>query len=211
MFAAAAILLNFDAAFACSTKSKAYAAVLKSDLRNVVDAQERFHQDNRRYAWSVAELGSAFQKSASVATVSVQPTADGFVARSTHAQMSGLCVVYMGTKPADLTRPAGVRDREPWCENLVSFADAARKTDERIATAIWISLFVLALATALFLSQRGQRSWPSRGILLIALAYPLFMFPLCGGPALRILPFFLIPAALLFAFALHRRIVPREV
>lgn len=62
MLATAGVLLNVDAAFGCSTKSKVYATALKSDLRNVVLVQERFHQDNRRYARSVAELGAAFQK-----------------------------------------------------------------------------------------------------------------------------------------------------
>ena len=80
-------------ACACS-KSKAYVTAMKSDLRNLVSAQEAYFSDHARYA-SYSELGadSLFRSSTGV-TVSIEfADARGWRARATHVAIAGSCTI----------------------------------------------------------------------------------------------------------------------
>jgi prepilin-type N-terminal cleavage/methylation domain-containing protein len=84
------------------TKSKAYVAGLKSDLKNFVLAEESYYSDFNSYG-TLAALQTANLFNPSVGSVmgSATETATGFAATATHAGAAGTtCGVYVGTGAA---------------------------------------------------------------------------------------------------------------
>ena len=84
------------------TKSKAYVAAMKSDLKNLVTAQESYFSDNSTYG-AVANnaLGNVWAATTGVNVTTANNTATGFSATATHAGVttgsgSGGCGVYVG-------------------------------------------------------------------------------------------------------------------
>src|ERR1700674_5626057 len=65
-----------------NTKGKANLAALKSDLRNLVTAEEAYFYDNAAYTSTLATL--TFQTSPGVVLSVVTATASGFAAQATH-------------------------------------------------------------------------------------------------------------------------------
>ena len=92
-----------------STKDKAYAAAMRSDLRNLVIAQESYFADNLEYTASLSALG--YRASTGVSGPVVELTADGWTAYAAHSQVSNSCVIYVGSTPIG---PA-TREGEPAC------------------------------------------------------------------------------------------------
>jgi type IV pilus assembly protein PilA len=87
-----------------STKEKAYLASMKSDLRNLVTAQEGFFADNQAYTpidaenlvgGVVADPATQFVPSAGV-TVSAALSGNGWNATATHSATSKTCDIYAG-------------------------------------------------------------------------------------------------------------------
>ena len=82
------------------TKSKAYVAAMKSDLKNLVTAQESYFSDNSTYG-TVANLTGAgvWAATTGVTAVVSNNTATGFSATATHAGATGTtaCGVYVGS------------------------------------------------------------------------------------------------------------------
>lgn len=77
------------------TKDRAYVATMKSDLRNLVTAQESYQSDNAIYA-SVGALALFFPSSG--VTVSIgTATASGWAATAKHNATSKTCGIYVGT------------------------------------------------------------------------------------------------------------------
>jgi hypothetical protein len=82
------------------TKEKAYIAAMKSDLRNLVTAQESFFADHHTFAPSLETLGpSSYQTSVGVTVVIDSGAADGWVATATHAKTRYRCGIYVASEP----------------------------------------------------------------------------------------------------------------
>ena len=89
-----------------STKDKAYLAVLKSDLRNFVLAEEAYFADYGTYGTSTNVVTAVlFTSSKHVDLVSADGNGRGYSAEATHENLSpatrGTCGVYVG----DVTPP----------------------------------------------------------------------------------------------------------
>jgi len=66
-----------------ATKTKAFDAAAKTDLRNAMTAQEAYYADNQTYASDVADL--EFQASPNVTTSVVAGDLDGYEMTAAHA------------------------------------------------------------------------------------------------------------------------------
>ena len=72
------------------------ASVLKSALRSVTVAQQRFHAANGTYAPSIEQLGIALDPAVRVEIA--RAASDGWQAKATHHQQPGRsCVVFVGS------------------------------------------------------------------------------------------------------------------
>ena len=80
-----------------NTKAKAYVASMKSDLRNLVTAQEAYFADNNStYASSMAALNTGFMPSSGVTVVIGSVTNTGWSATATHASTTTTCTLTVG-------------------------------------------------------------------------------------------------------------------
>ncbi len=88
-----------------------YRAMMKSDLRNLVTAQEWFFGDSLRYAASLASL--QFVPSPDIATAVAFASAEGFHAVATHtADTQYRCEIWVGAVP---DRRPGTTEGVPSC------------------------------------------------------------------------------------------------
>jgi len=104
-----------------NTKEKAYLASMKSDLRNLITAEEAFFADSVKYSANtscVATPGTvAFCTTTGVGGVAgvgppnIVVTADGFTATVSHTTTTKTCAVYVGSTPI---APAN-KEGEPKC------------------------------------------------------------------------------------------------
>jgi prepilin-type N-terminal cleavage/methylation domain-containing protein len=80
-------------------KARAYFTVMRTDLRNVMTAQEAYRQvANTYYAGPVPVPGIDLTTSAGVSITLSDVTATGWAAAATHASAAGrVCTVYSGT------------------------------------------------------------------------------------------------------------------
>ncbi len=78
-----------------NTKEKAYVAALKSDLRNLVTAEETYFATNLTYG-SIANLGTAYSSTAGVTVATSAVTASGWSASATHIGTAQACTIAMG-------------------------------------------------------------------------------------------------------------------
>ncbi len=93
-----------------NTKEKAYVAAMKSDLRNILTAQETYFAENVTYTTSTTNL--QLQISTGV-TVSINSaTATGWDATASHTATGKTCGIYYGTG----TPVAGANEAEPKCQ-----------------------------------------------------------------------------------------------
>ena len=90
-----------------NTKEKAVLASMKSDLRNLVTAQEAFFSDNQTYATGMAAAQSAtnvaFVPSANNVIAFSTVTAGGWAGQATNATLKGTitkCGIYVGSGTA---------------------------------------------------------------------------------------------------------------
>jgi prepilin-type N-terminal cleavage/methylation domain-containing protein len=80
-----------------NTKEKAYIASMKSDLRNLVTAQEAYFSDNNSsYASSTTTLGTAYKSSSGVTVTIGGVSATGWQATATHASTTKTCSISLG-------------------------------------------------------------------------------------------------------------------
>jgi type IV pilus assembly protein PilA len=78
-----------------NTKGKAHAAALRTDLRNLMTAEESFFYSNNRYTTALDSLG--FRASTGVIVTIPEATPQGWSATSTHPESYPLmCAVYTG-------------------------------------------------------------------------------------------------------------------
>lgn len=92
-----------------NTKEKAYISAMKSDLRNLVTAQESYFSD---YVTYTTAMGTYFMASPGV-TVSIgSATGSGWAATSTHNATTKTCGIYYGTASPPIS---GQSESEPRC------------------------------------------------------------------------------------------------
>ncbi|HVX37938.1 MAG TPA: prepilin-type N-terminal cleavage/methylation domain-containing protein [Gemmatimonadaceae bacterium] len=94
-----------------NTKSKAYITAMKSDLRNLVTAEEAYFSDSSSYTANTTNL--KFQSSTGVNSPVITTYPGAWAATVTHTQLSGqTCGIGVNT-----TNPLGTgNDGEPVCK-----------------------------------------------------------------------------------------------
>ncbi|HEX9703796.1 MAG TPA: prepilin-type N-terminal cleavage/methylation domain-containing protein [Gemmatimonadales bacterium] len=91
-----------------NTKEKAYLTSMKSDLRNLVTAEEGYFADSIAYT---TNLGAAYRTSTGVVGPTIALTADGWTAWVSHTATTKTCAIYVGSTAL---APAG-KEGEPKC------------------------------------------------------------------------------------------------
>jgi prepilin-type N-terminal cleavage/methylation domain-containing protein len=80
-----------------NTKEKAYIASMKSDLRNLITAQEAYFSDNSStYAATIAAMGTTYRASSGVTVTLGTVTNTGWDATSSHASTAKTCKISLG-------------------------------------------------------------------------------------------------------------------
>ena len=92
-----------------NTKEKAYIAAMKSDLRNLVTAEESYFSDYVTYSTS---LGTNYSTSAGVTVVITSAAGTGWAATASHNATTKTCGIYVGSAAAPV---AGANEGEPKC------------------------------------------------------------------------------------------------
>ena len=95
-----------------TTKEKAYLATMKTDLRNLVTAEEGYFSDNQAFTTDQSAIGYAPSMKVTVTVSNV--SANGWQAQATHAVLGASgkkCNVYVG----DAATAAGEKDGVPVC------------------------------------------------------------------------------------------------
>ena len=95
-----------------NTKEKAYIASMKSDLRNLVTAEEAYFADSIKYTTTIGAGGLSYN----VTTGNVSPTlalsADGWTATISNTNTTKTCAIFIGsTAIAQATK-----EGEPKCK-----------------------------------------------------------------------------------------------
>ena len=93
-----------------NTKEKAYVAAMKSDLRNLVTAQESYFADNVTYASATTSL--SYSSSTGVTVTIGGANGTGWSATSTHNGTAKTCGIFVGSATAPIT---GENEGEPKC------------------------------------------------------------------------------------------------
>jgi prepilin-type N-terminal cleavage/methylation domain-containing protein len=95
-----------------NTKSKAYITAMKSDLRNLVTAEEAYFSDSSKYTATIGNL--KFQNSAGTNIPVIAVGSGYWTATNTHTQLSGQsCGIGINTtNPVNTTAAEG----EPSCK-----------------------------------------------------------------------------------------------
>lgn len=94
-----------------TTMQRAYEAAMKSDLRNLVTAEEAYFADNLAYTAKLEDLGFTASSGVSIHDLAVAADGNGWSATATHSEVSVSCSIYVGSA-ADA---AGVPDGSPQC------------------------------------------------------------------------------------------------
>ena len=80
-----------------NTKEKAYVASMKSDLRNLITAQEAYFSDNSSlYAQSTTNLGTNYKASSGITVTIGGVTNTGWQATATSVSTAKTCTITLG-------------------------------------------------------------------------------------------------------------------
>ena len=79
-----------------NTKEKAYLTSMKSDLRNLVTAEEAYFADSIKYT---TDLGTAYRTSTGVVGPTITLTGDGWTAIVRHSASTKMCAIFGGSTP----------------------------------------------------------------------------------------------------------------
>ena len=93
------------------TKEKAYLAEMKSDLRNLVTAEEAYFADSTRFT---TNLGSMYSASSGVTGPTIATTADGWTAHVGQTSTVYTCAIFVGSTPLAPATAEGA----PACDNI---------------------------------------------------------------------------------------------
>jgi type IV pilus assembly protein PilA len=92
-----------------NTKEKAYVASMKSDLRNLITAQEAYYADNNsNYAGSTANLGTNYKSSTGVTVTIGGANATGWQATATSPLTAITCQINLNA--------GSTAEGEPQCQ-----------------------------------------------------------------------------------------------
>ena len=94
-----------------NTKEKAYIAGMKSDLRNLVTAQEAYFSDNVTYASTINNL--AYSQSAGNTITVVAASGTGWSATSKNNATTKTCGIFVGSATPPIT---GQNEGAPQCQ-----------------------------------------------------------------------------------------------
>jgi len=92
-----------------NSKEKAYVAQMKSDLRNLVTAEEAYFADKTAYTTVLPVI--AYTVSSGVTAPNITLNGRDFSAWVGHAQTPRTCAVYLGT----VVQPPADKEGEPKC------------------------------------------------------------------------------------------------
>src|SRR5205809_5346576 len=95
-----------------NTKDKAYLASMKSDLRNLVTAEEAYFADSVKYSATIGAGGVTFTQSTGNTAPTITTTADGWTANIKNVNTTKTCSIYIGSTSL---APAG-KEGEPKCQ-----------------------------------------------------------------------------------------------
>ena len=95
-----------------NTKEKAYIASMKSDLRNLVTAEEAYLADSLQYSATVGAGGVVFNVTTGNNTPALALTADGWTASINNVNTTKTCAIFIGTTAL---APAA-KEGEPKCQ-----------------------------------------------------------------------------------------------
>jgi prepilin-type N-terminal cleavage/methylation domain-containing protein len=93
-----------------NTKEKAYVAAMKSDLRNLVTAEESYFADQVSY--TTASTAINYNSSTGVTVTIGTATGTGWAATAKHNATTKTCGIYVGSATAPV---AGQNEGEPKC------------------------------------------------------------------------------------------------
>ena len=80
-----------------NTKEKAYVASMKSDLRNLITAQEAYFSDNNsNYAPAISNLGTNYKASTGITVTLNTVTNTGWKASATSNSTAKTCTIELG-------------------------------------------------------------------------------------------------------------------
>ena len=95
-----------------NTKEKAYLTAMKSDLRNLVTAEEAFFADSVKYTTTIGTGGLTFNVTSGNGTPTIAITADGWTATINNLNTTKTCAIFIGSTS---TAPAN-KEGEPKCQ-----------------------------------------------------------------------------------------------
>lgn len=94
-----------------NTKERAYHVAMKSDLRNIVTAQETYFADYTTYTTSTTALNLLISPGVAVSVGTA--TTGGWSATASHNATARTCGIYVGTASPPV---AGQNEGEPKCQ-----------------------------------------------------------------------------------------------
>ena len=102
-----------------NTKTKAYTAAMKSDLRNLVTAEEAYFADSSKYTSLTTTVvggnGAQFKASTGVNTPTIVPGTGAWYATTSHTQIPGGFACGIGVNTTNPIVPSA-GDGEPACQ-----------------------------------------------------------------------------------------------
>jgi len=114
-------------------------AVMKSDLRNLVTAEEAYFADSVKYTADLKTIASFYKASPGVIGLHITLTADGWTGSVGHEGTTTVCVIYVGRTPI---APATAEGKPVCREGGAGPADtAAARAAIDSGNAHWIAAF----------------------------------------------------------------------
>lgn len=95
-----------------TTREEAYVAAMKSDLRNLVTAEEAFFADSVKYTARIGPGGLQFAVTTGNSLPVIRLTADGWTATIRSANSATICAMFVGYTPV----PPATKEGEPKCQ-----------------------------------------------------------------------------------------------
>ena len=95
-----------------NTKEKAYIASMKSDLRNLVTAEEAYFADSVKYSTTIGAGGVVFNVTTGNANPTLALTADGWTGTISNLNTTKTCAIFIGSTAI---APA-TKEGEPKCK-----------------------------------------------------------------------------------------------
>jgi TonB family protein len=103
--------------------TRAYVSSMKSDLRNLVTAEEAYFADSVRYT---TRLGPLYAVTTGNAMPTITLTADGWTATIENLHVPYRCAIFVGSTP----RAPARREGEPVCQKQSDLKESSRRLPE---------------------------------------------------------------------------------